>query len=90
MNKLRKPAALLAHLEKAVAYDSTNADINYELGKFFNAQKQFSAAQPYLQKAIAWIRSMRPRIMNIPACKGRRKISCKLYPCEGRRAMRAV
>ena len=52
-DKLRKPAALLAHLEKAVAYDSTNADINYELGKFFNAQKQFSAAQPYLQKAIA-------------------------------------
>jgi Flp pilus assembly protein TadD, contains TPR repeats len=52
-DKLGKPGPQLAHLEKAIAYDSSNADIQYEMGRFFNARKQYSRAQPYLEKAVA-------------------------------------
>ena len=52
-DKLGKQNAQMTHLEKAIAYDSSNADIQYEMGRFLNARKQFSRAEPFLQKAIA-------------------------------------
>ena len=51
-DKLGKPGPQLEHLAKLIRFEQCGHP-SYEMGKFFNARRQFSRAQPYLQKAIA-------------------------------------